>query len=63
MKNTEIRRDETPHRSIKPLLTVNPFKRLLAATAGILLATGGILSAQVVYSVNIVGCIPDWNAS
>jgi hypothetical protein len=61
MNTTEILKSETPNRCLKHLVTLKPVKQLLAVCAGALVVLCGTLStqAQTVYSVNIVGCVPD----
>ena len=62
MNTTEILNTETAHRFSKGFLITKPVKRLLAASFGTLLVICATLSANahgLVYSVNIVGCVPD----
>jgi hypothetical protein len=59
MRTTEILRNETPNRCLTDLVAVKSVRRFLATSVVALLAFGATLNAQTVYSVNIVGCVPD----
>ena len=61
MNTTEIPNTESPNRFSERFLIRKPVKRLLAASFGTLLAICAALSAraQLVYSINIVGCVPE----
>jgi len=58
MKTKEILENETSNQAIRRPATLNRVKRSLAAS---IIAVCATLSAQaqLVYSVNIVGCVPD----
>jgi hypothetical protein len=61
MNTTKIPNNEAPNRFSELFLITKPVKRLLAASFGTLLAVCATLSAraQLVYSVNLVGCVPE----
>jgi len=61
MNTTEITNTESPNRFSERVLITKPVKRLLAASLGTLLIVSAPFSApaQTVYSVNIVGCVPE----
>ena len=63
MKTTELLKSETSNRRPKHLVALKPVKRLLAVSVGAFVALCATLSPQaqgtLVYSINIVGCVPD----
>lgn len=61
MRTTAILKNEAPNRYLKQLVALKPVRQLRAVCVGVLVVLGGAssLPAQTVYSVNIVGCVPD----
>ena len=61
MNTTEMLNSKTPNRCTKHRVALKPAKQLLAVSVGVFVAFCAMLSAdaQTVYSVNIVGCVPD----
>ena len=63
MKTTKILKSETRNRCLKHLVALHPLTRSLAVCAGALIVLFGASGARaqqgLVYSVNIVGCVPD----
>lgn len=62
MKTIEILKSETPNRCLKHLVALKLVKQLLTVSVGAFVALCATLNAYTqttVYSVNIVGCVPD----